>query len=314
MDLKIRRKSNFTIHIQLKDQIKGLILNGDLKSGVQLPTVRQLGTFLNINKNTVSKVYKDLEKEGYVYSVKGRGTFVDDKEMKGDMKEFLKLTEKLLKTGFEDGLTLDEIWGIIYSKGHHFQTIDYKGGLKKEIAFIECNDGSIRDFDKLLKEEIKNIKINGVLISNIENSKETLEDADVIVVPFIHYHEVKKELEKVDNEVLVIGANQSLRILTYGNKFKNKKIGIIGYSNEDEKAIYRQFRNLNISEAVYYGGIDSKGENQIKEFIDNVEGVIICTTVIEKVLKITELEKPHFIFEGKYDKKDLKVLKDLYVD
>lgn len=73
MELKVSRNSTLSIHTQLKEQIKGLVLDGLLENEEQLPTVRQLGEFLQINKNTVSKVYKDLETEGYVQSQKGRG-------------------------------------------------------------------------------------------------------------------------------------------------------------------------------------------------------------------------------------------------
>ncbi len=54
MELKVSKNSTLTIHVQLKEQIKGLILDEVLIYEAQLPTVRQLGEFLQINKNTVS--------------------------------------------------------------------------------------------------------------------------------------------------------------------------------------------------------------------------------------------------------------------
>ena len=108
MELKVSRNSTLSIHTQLKEQIKGLVLDGLLENEEQLPTVRQLGEFLQINKNTVSKVYKDLETEGYVQSQKGRGTFVSYKK---DAKkiEFLNEIEQVLRKGISAGINYQEI-------------------------------------------------------------------------------------------------------------------------------------------------------------------------------------------------------------
>lgn len=311
MNLKIRRKSNFTIHIQLKEQIKGLVLNDELKNGMQLPTVRQLGEFLQINKNTVSKVYKELEEEGYVYSAKGKGTFITKTEKTKDTKEFLKVVDQMLKKGSEFGLTLDEIWGVVYSKSQHFQMLETEK-TRREIGFIECNPGSIKDFEKIVKSEIKDIKINSILIENLEKDVDKLKDVELIVVPFIHYEEIKEIIKELNKEILVIGTNQSLKILTYTTKFKNKKVGIIGYSREDEVAIARQFKNLKIKEFKYYDGVKSNGVDKVKEFVEDLDAVIVCTTVVEKVLEVNDLNLPHFIFKGKYDMRDLQMLKELY--
>lgn len=63
------------IYVQLKNQIRLLVERGQLKAGAQLPTVRELGLNLNINANTVARVYADLEREGYLSRRRGIGTF-----------------------------------------------------------------------------------------------------------------------------------------------------------------------------------------------------------------------------------------------
>ena len=135
MELKVSRNSTLSIHTQLKEQIKGLVLDGLLENEEQLPTVRQLGEFLQINKNTVSKVYKDLETEGYVQSQKGRGTFVSYKK---DAKkiEFLNEIEQVLRKGISAGINYQEIMGMVYFKSHHSRFLAVKGKIKK-MAIIE---------------------------------------------------------------------------------------------------------------------------------------------------------------------------------
>ncbi len=69
-------RSGKSIHEQICDGIKGLMVNGILKENDQLPSVRELSLQLTINPNTVQKAYKQLENEGVIYSVKGKGNFV----------------------------------------------------------------------------------------------------------------------------------------------------------------------------------------------------------------------------------------------
>lgn len=64
------------LYEQIKEKLKDLIIGGVLRENEKLPSVRELATMLTINPNTVQKAYKDLESEGYIYSLKAKGSFV----------------------------------------------------------------------------------------------------------------------------------------------------------------------------------------------------------------------------------------------
>lgn len=66
------------LYLQLKDYIKQMILKGILREGQKLPSSRELSSLINISRNTVMQAYEFLEEEGFVYSIKGKGTFVSD--------------------------------------------------------------------------------------------------------------------------------------------------------------------------------------------------------------------------------------------
>ena len=74
--VEIDFRSGIPIYIQIMDQIRMLIISGDLQQGDQLPTVRQLATFLGINLNTVSRSYKLLDEAGLISTQQGRGTYI----------------------------------------------------------------------------------------------------------------------------------------------------------------------------------------------------------------------------------------------
>ena len=64
------------IYEQVRDGLRSLMVTGVLAAGEKLPSVRSLAMELAINPNTIQRAYAELEAEGYIYSVAGRGSFV----------------------------------------------------------------------------------------------------------------------------------------------------------------------------------------------------------------------------------------------
>ena len=64
------------IYEQVKDGLRRLMVTGVLASGDKLPSVRAMASQLSINPNTIQRAYNELEAEGYIYSVAGKGSFV----------------------------------------------------------------------------------------------------------------------------------------------------------------------------------------------------------------------------------------------
>lgn len=95
----IRPQSKAPIFEQLKAQILEFISLGILAPNDKLPSVRSLATELSINPNTVSKAYQELELQGYIYTVAGKGCFVSDNHLE-DQIRIVKLKE--FKSSVED--------------------------------------------------------------------------------------------------------------------------------------------------------------------------------------------------------------------
>ena len=74
--LTIDYRSGESLYIQIKNNFKKMILSEALKENEMLPSVRTLASSLAININTVQRAYRELEQEGYIYSVPGKGNFV----------------------------------------------------------------------------------------------------------------------------------------------------------------------------------------------------------------------------------------------
>lgn len=108
----IDEKSSIPIWLQLKNRFMYLITSGHYLPGDQLPTVRGLAAEVEVNYNTVSKVYMSLEQDGYIQSRRRQGAFVCDVSDKAEtstssMPEIV--TAEYLKRCFELGMSLDDI-------------------------------------------------------------------------------------------------------------------------------------------------------------------------------------------------------------
>ncbi|AOZ89633.1 GntR family transcriptional regulator [Bacillus xiamenensis] len=76
--IQIDPRSAAPIYEQIIEQMKILCLKGVVKPGDKLPSVRELATIIIANPNTVSKAYKELEREGIIETLRGRGTYVTE--------------------------------------------------------------------------------------------------------------------------------------------------------------------------------------------------------------------------------------------
>ena len=90
------------IYEQIKEGLRKLVVSGAISAGEKLPSVRELASQLAINPNTIQRAYRELENEGYIYTLVGKGTFVaengniDNSREKELLREFDELVTELL--------------------------------------------------------------------------------------------------------------------------------------------------------------------------------------------------------------------------
>ena len=96
--LRIDPRSSTPIYEQIELGVKELILKGALKYGEKLPSVREMASILTINPNTISKAYGELEREGIIETLRGKGTFITDNyKGKVDEKKMEYISDELKK-------------------------------------------------------------------------------------------------------------------------------------------------------------------------------------------------------------------------
>ena len=104
-------KDSRPIYEQIVDKFRLLILNGALQADEKMPSVRTMAMELSINPNTIQRAYGELERQGYIYTVKGRGNFVSDTgELKDEYrKEIFGRLDEICTAAKSAGITGEEL-------------------------------------------------------------------------------------------------------------------------------------------------------------------------------------------------------------
>lgn len=113
MDIIIRNSGGVPIYDQITRQMKGLILRGELKEGEALPSMRLLAKELRISVITTKRAYEELEREGFLQNIPGKGCFVAPQNRELLREAQLRRVEELLSQAVDEarkgGFTLEEL-------------------------------------------------------------------------------------------------------------------------------------------------------------------------------------------------------------
>ncbi|MBM6859004.1 GntR family transcriptional regulator [Clostridium saudiense] len=119
MDIIISNSSAIALYEQIENQIKTQILNGNLKPGAPLPSIRTLAKELKVSIITSKRAYEELEKEGFIQTVVGKGTFVSgtnsERLKEAAMAEMESKLEEIIISAKALGLSLGECIEIFKS-------------------------------------------------------------------------------------------------------------------------------------------------------------------------------------------------------
>lgn len=116
MKILISNQSELPIYAQIREQIKEQIINGQIAEGTVLPSIRQLAREVGVSVITTTRAYNDLEEEGYIASVQGKGSIVLSKDNDFLREQILMRIEEGLETAIRTaqsaGITREELLDI----------------------------------------------------------------------------------------------------------------------------------------------------------------------------------------------------------
>jgi GntR family transcriptional regulator len=208
MDLRINSKSHVPVHVQLEGQIKHLIMTGSFEVGSRLPSIRAMAGFLRVNRNTVARVFTDLEREGYVESRRGSGVYVVEPPVEAEDIKRQEVLERVLDLASAQDVPVEDLAYALLARA------GARPPEKAPILFVECTRTELEQFSGELEEQLP-VEVEGVLIEDLAGRLAGAGDPPwrLAVTTFFHIHEVQDVVEPYGIEAVALLAEATLESL-----------------------------------------------------------------------------------------------------
>jgi len=225
---QINPQLNVPIYRQLTDSIRSAVKRGTLTSGRQLPTVQDLSADLGIAVGTIKRAYDELEREGIVEKVQGRGTFVCYEPVSRESRKdrAMEAIDELLSRLEEMGLSTAEI-NIFLNLKLRERAEEEK---RVKVAILECNPENLSNMAEQLRA-IEGMELHAHLMDSIAQYPYKLgEDIDLVVTTATHAQQVEDMLP-VPVRVIRVGLRLAPSSLAEIVKLRAYQVaGILCYS------------------------------------------------------------------------------------
>jgi GntR family transcriptional regulator len=281
MDLQINLKSHIPVHLQLKEQIKHLILTGTFEVGSRLPSIRALAGFLRVNRNTVARVISDLEREGYVESRRGSGVYVVEPPVAAEDLKRQEVLERVMDLAAAQGVPMEELAYALLGRA------GVKPSEKAPVLFVECTASDLDQFSAELEGQLP-VFVEKVLLEDLPERLAGEEELPwrVAVTTFFHVHEVESLVEPRGIETVALLAEATLESLQrLADLPVGTPVGVVGDSqtcmeNKSRSIEGAGLDHLDLTET-YVDRVD-----EIRALFERVRAVVCSSATARRLLEL----------------------------
>ena len=279
MNLQINSKSHVPVHLQLEQQIKHLIMTGSFEVGSRLPSIRAMAGFLRINRNTVARVFTDLEREGFVESRRGSGMYVleppvDAVEMQDD------LLDRVMDLAAAQGLPVEDLaYALLARAGAAPRE-------KTKILFVECTREELEQFSDELEGQLP-VDVERVLLEDLPGR--LAEDGEppwaLAVTTFFHVHEVQELMEPLGVETVALLAEANLESLRRLTELPaGTTVGVMGWGRTCMENLSRSLEGAGLDQLDF---VQANVDGDPEEALGVLRGVgaVVCASITARRLK-----------------------------
>lgn len=316
MPFPIVRKNGIPLYVQVKEAVLAEIKTGQWKVGDKLPTERELSEKLRVSRNTVSQAYQELETEGILSSIQGRGTFVCDRDDAVRIENRKDLLHKIIDVAMEEGLQLG------FSIDEFVELTEERAKEKKifltnvQVVFIECNREQVDYFSKRLQFE-SGVVITPLLLDDFRQYQaeylQRIVSADLVITTFFHYDEVKALVQN-RNHVLAIALDPQLEtIVKIARIPQGKKLGLVCRSDNFASKVLLALKNAGLDNMSIHVTTTVK-PNELSQFVADHEVLIVSPGRRREVEALSHRKQEIIEFVYKPDVASINLLRAALID
>ncbi len=271
----INKQSAVPLHVQLKEQIRYAIMSGSYPPGSTLPSIRDLTAELGIHRNTVHRVYLELQASGLLVSRPGKGVFVNEDWLDTVSAKELNAVDALIGRAFDDAsrLGISPIT-LVKLAGQRAPSFDARHPV---VAFVECTAHQSQECARDLAESF-GIHVQHLLLDDLRARPKALSPhLKHVVTSVFHYDEVRGLIKAGDRKVHPVTydlhpvTRKQLRDLP-----EDRKLGFICHDANTEEVVGAQILER-VPEGVLVGCANLEAPEHALALIKKVNTVILTS-------------------------------------
>ena len=295
MDLRINSKSHVPVHVQLEGQIKHLILTGGFEVGSRLPSIRAMAGFLRVNRNTVARVFTDLEREGYVESRRGSGVYVIEPPVEAEDLKRQEVLERVMGLAAAQDVPVEDLaYALLARAGARPQE-------KVPILFIECTRAELDQFSGELEEQLP-VEVERVLIEDLADRVSVMDDPPwrLAVTTFFHIHEVQELVEPYGIEAVALLAEATLESLQRLMELPSgTRVGVVGWGRTCMQNLSRSIEGAGLDHLDFVQVYVEEGPEEVLDALGRVRAVVCASVTARRLREMGVSERLEIIEEDR---------------
>lgn len=271
VDFMINRQSAVPLHIQIKEQIRFAIMSGDIAPGSPLPSIRELTAKLGVHRNTVHRVYLELQAAGLLVSRPGKGVFVSEKLAQTLSVAELTAVEELIGRVFVEanalGVNPITLAGLLSQRAPAFDA------RHPTVAFVECTAHQSEACALELGEAF-GVEVRHLLLDDVRARPDRVcPYIRHVVTSIFHYDEVRALAGARKVHAIAYGLHPATRRQLRELR-ADARLGFICHDANTEEVVGREVASR-VPEGVFVGCANLGFPGGALELIERVDTVIL---------------------------------------
>jgi len=315
MQWSLNKQSKMPLYLQLKDLVTYHISTGTIHDKQQIPTIHALAGELRVNFETVRKAYKELEREGLVFTERGRGTFVNGHKVakptsttKQDRKsELTDSIKRAIRELLQMGTPAEQIQSVATQVLGESKT--------PFVVFSECNPLQNSEISAVLQDYLK-LEVRPVLLKDLKDEVATLsrngETPLAIITTGFHIREVRTQIADQPFPIEFVVTNMSPDTRRELERYdKQSRFGFVCRDKESLffKDVFKA--ELGIKSDIEYCVFSEKAK--LAALIRKSDALLVTPTVYQELKEEAAPGLPVFNVLDRVDPMSLKMVKDSIV-
>ena len=283
----INTELDVPIYQQLVDSIGTEIKKGHIMAGHQLPTVYEMTQRLNIARGTIKRAYDELEREGLVEKVQGRGTFVsyNPSNSASRKEQAMAAIDSMLNQLEDMGFSATEINIFINLKLRERSEEE----AQVKVAVVECNPETLSQISEQLRHT-PGVDLYSYMLENIREYPYKLSEEFDLIVTTANHATYLEDVLPIKKKLARIALRPSPRCLSHIIKLRSgTKVGIVGYSIRFGALLYEACHTYAEDVVINEPNILSSDED-LDGYIENKD-VILVPKNYKKYFSVEAVEK-----------------------